>query len=172
MSCTAAQILITEPTNYATADKILFSSGKASILGGTNAGDIEFATDKQVRLWGLVSSGDVKFTLSQDIVIGMPAYRSLLYEDQAAACHTSKSLTECLQHTAHESLLIVPAAGDVTNSGSIVMTGTKQAIVSVTNEAAGTVVGNGAGAYYAYKIVNKGAITINAVDALFKSTLH
>ena len=78
----------------------------------------------------------------------MPAHRSLLYEDQAAACHTAKSLTECLQHTAHESLLFVPAAGDVTNSGSIVMIGTKQAIVGVTNEATGTVVGNGAGAYY------------------------
>lgn len=126
---TYGHTLITEPINYATADKILFSSGKASILGGTNAGDIEFATDKQVRLWGLVNSGDVKFTLSQDIVIG-----------------------------------------DVTNSGSIVMTGTKQALVSVTNEAAGTVVGNGAGAYYAYNIVNKGAITINAgtVDAMIK----
>ena len=64
----------------------------------------------------------------------------------------------------------MPAAGDVTNSGSIVMTGTKQAVVNVTNEAAGTVVGHGAGAYY--DTPNKGAITINAVDALFKSTLH
>merc|ERR1712166_1115936 len=126
---TYGHVLITEPTNYATADKILFASGKASILGGTNAGDIEFATDKQVRLWGIVNSGSVKFTLSQNIVIG-----------------------------------------DVTNSGSIVMTGTKQAIVSVTNEATGTVVVNGAGAYKVYNVVNKGAITINAgtVDALVK----
>merc|ERR1712166_648216 len=126
---TYGHVLITEPTNYATADKILFASGKASILGGTNAGDIEFATDKQVRLWGIVNSGSVKFTLSQDIVIG-----------------------------------------DVTNSGSIVTTGTKAAIVGVTNEAAGTVVVNGAGAYKVYNVVNKGAITINAgtVDALVK----
>jgi len=124
---TYGHVLITEPRNYATADKILFSSGKASVLGGTNAGNIEFATDKQVRLWGIVNSGSVKFTLSQDIVIG-----------------------------------------DVTNSGSIVMTGTKQAIVGVTNEATGTVVGNGAGAYYVYNTVNNGAITINAdtVDAI------
>merc|ERR1712166_1349176 len=118
---TYGHVLITEPTNYATADKILFASGKASILGGTNAGDIEFATDKQVRLWGIVNSGSVKFTLSQDIVIG-----------------------------------------DVTNSGSIVTTGTKAAIVGVTNEAAGTVVVNGPGAYYVYNTVNEGAITINA----------
>merc|ERR1712166_249074 len=126
---TYGHVLITEPTNYATADKILFSSGKASILGGTNAGDIEFSTNKQVRLWGIVNSGSVKFSLSQNIVIG-----------------------------------------DVTNSGSIVMTGTKQAIVSVTNEATGTVVGNGAGGYYVYNVVNKGTITINegTVDAMIK----
>ena len=72
---------------------------------------------------------------------------------------------------AYCTLLIVPAAGDVINSGSIVTTGTKAAIVGVTNEAAGTVVVNGPGAYYVYNTVNEGAITINAVDALFKSNI-
>jgi len=66
---TRTSILVVRPTNYAEAEAISILGGTARVLGGTNAGSINVATTGKIELYGLVNSGPVKVSLSQDIVI-------------------------------------------------------------------------------------------------------
>jgi len=63
-------ILIYKPTNYADADRIAVTGGKARVLGGSNAGAIVINTDKKIELYDLSNTGPVTASGSQDVFIG------------------------------------------------------------------------------------------------------
>jgi len=145
---TDGHVLIIEPVNYANAKVIDIQQGKATVLGGSNAGNIMFRTNKPVRLWGVQNSGSVAFSKSQDIVVG-----DVVNSGAITFSNTTQALL------------------NVSNTGNVTGVGGSFRLFAINNNGTCSFTGGLSQSSIIEDVVNRGTITytgnsVNAQDTL------
>lgn len=173
----ATNVLISNPTNFASADAIAITGGSVTILGGTSAGAITAATTGKIELYGVANSGAVAASLSQDILIAGVS-------NLAAGTVTVTDATATLINVVNEGTVTVmgPATGvtalggkynafDIVNNGNIVIQAGAININTICPSAGTMTISAGVTGTVTYETGCMGTITNNAASTVTVSAI-
>ena len=134
------ELFLFKPTVLASAAKSVFEMGSVYVIGGSNAGEIEINQyASSAKLQGMVNTGTVTSTSAKDIFI----------------CDTTNQPAGSVTVSESTAVLV-----NVTNSGTVFVSGGTFSLYDVTNAAGGTVTVGGAVTAKASGITNAGTISI------------